>query len=238
MPLLTMPQVSLAQLVDAARAGSHLVSFPTDTVPALAVRPDRASMIFEAKQRSKSKPLILMAGRPEDLWGYVGGSAAEREVWSAIAQQYWPGALTLVLPTVAQIPAGGFQSQTQNSQETTSSTAASSAEQWLQNLNPADPTTIGIRVPDSAIARHILLQTGPLATTSINRSGEPALTTIEEINAQFPQVLTLSLAELLELEVSLEGDRSTKTAASGISSTVAKWTGSGWEILRQGTIEL
>ena len=44
-----MALVSLAALVAGARSGK-LVSFPTDTVPALAVRPDRSADIFTLKQ--------------------------------------------------------------------------------------------------------------------------------------------------------------------------------------------
>ncbi|HIK42888.1 MAG TPA: Sua5/YciO/YrdC/YwlC family protein, partial [Thermoleptolyngbya sp. M55_K2018_002] len=39
-----MPQVSLTELVDVARQGAGLISFPTDTVPALAARPDAAGL--------------------------------------------------------------------------------------------------------------------------------------------------------------------------------------------------
>jgi L-threonylcarbamoyladenylate synthase len=34
---------SLSDLIAAARSGDRLISFPTDTVPALAARPDRAA---------------------------------------------------------------------------------------------------------------------------------------------------------------------------------------------------
>ena len=94
-------------------------------------------------------------------------------------------------------------------------------------MNPSDPTTIGIRVPDSAIAQTILAQTGPLATTSANFSGQPPLSTITDIEAQFPEVLTLAATESL-------GEMS----GVGVPSTVAKWTGINWQILRQGTIKL
>ena len=187
-------------LIAGARAG-QLVSFPTDTVPALAVRPDRSQLIFAAKQRSQEKPLILMGASPESLWPFVTGSAAELEIWQQVAGQYWPGALTLVLPASASVPTA---------------------------MNPADPTTIGVRVPNSHVAIAILSQTGPLATTSANRSGEPPLQTITEIENLFPDILTL---QPTELEV-------VKSATAGIPSTVAKWTGVGWEILRQGDIKL
>lgn len=205
-----MAQVSLSELVAAGRSGSRLISFPTDTVPALAARPDQSGLIYATKQRSETKPLILMGGDPEDLWDYVQGSAAEQEVWQRAAAQYWPGALTLVLPASDRLP---------------------------PQLNPTDPTTIGIRVPNSAIARHILRQTGPLATTSLNRSGQPPLTTIAAINAQFPAVLTLSPAELEHLSARL-APAPAPVAPSGVPSTVARWTGLGWEILRQGAIQL
>jgi L-threonylcarbamoyladenylate synthase len=187
-------------LIQGAISGNHIVSFPTDTVPALAARPDRSELIFAAKRRSQDKPLILMAASAEALWPYVQGSPAELNLWQQVAASYWPGALTLVLPASPKVPAA---------------------------MNPIDPTTIGIRVPDFPLALKILEQTGPLATTSANLSGQPPLESVAEIEAVFPEVLTLVPSEL-----------ATATTASSLPSTVAKWSGSDWEILRQGTIEL
>jgi L-threonylcarbamoyladenylate synthase len=198
-----MPQVSFHDFVVGVRSGQQLGSFSTDTVPALAARPDRADLIFTTKQRSVDKPLILMAADLEDLWNYVLGSEAERQIWRQVTDRYWPGALTLVLPASQRVPPG---------------------------MNPSDPTTIGVRVPNHAIARAILQETGPLATTSANRSGQPALQTLPQIEAEFPEVLTLSPAEILPLD--------TRQPASGQPSTVAKWLENGWQILRQGAIYL
>ncbi|MBE9165473.1 MULTISPECIES: L-threonylcarbamoyladenylate synthase [Microcoleaceae] len=195
-----MTQVSLDSLIQGAISGDCIVSFPTDTVPALAARPDRAELIFAAKQRSQDKPLILMAASSQALWPYVQGSPAELTFWQQVAQSYWPGALTLVLPASAKVPAA---------------------------MNPIDPTTIGLRVPNFPLALKILEQTGPLATTSANLSGQAPRSSVAEIEAQFPEVLTLVAAEL-----------TTATTASSLPSTVAKWTGGDWEILRQGAIEL
>jgi L-threonylcarbamoyladenylate synthase len=194
-----MTQVSIFDLITKARAGK-LVSFPTDTVPALAAIPKQAGLIFEAKQRSQDKPLILMAKSADQLWDYVTGSAAEFEIWQSVAEKYWAGALTLVLPASPLVP---------------------------PLMNPNDPTTIGMRVPNSAIALQILAQTGPLATTSANLSGQPALQTMAEIEAQFPDVLTLATTEFLK-----------EMPGMGVPSTVAKWTGINWQILRQGAVEL
>jgi L-threonylcarbamoyladenylate synthase len=194
-----MPQVSLEALIAGAQSG-RLVSFPTDTVPALATLPEKASLIFAAKQRSQDKPLILMGASAEDLWPYVKGSEDEYELWQQIVNKYWPGALTLVLPASDRLP---------------------------KEMNPTDPTTIGIRVPDSAIARSILAKTGPLATTSANFSGQPPLQTMAEITMQFPDALTLATTEIPD-----------EISGVGVPSTVAKWTGTNWQILRQGRITL
>jgi L-threonylcarbamoyladenylate synthase len=194
-----MTQVSLTNLIAGARAG-FLVSFPTDTVPALAAIPEKAALIFAAKQRSQDKPLILMAASAEDLWLYVKGSENEYKVWQEVAEKYWPGGLTLVLPASERLP---------------------------KVMNPIDPSTVGIRVPNSAIAQTILAQTGPLATTSANFSGQPPLQTMAEIEVQFPKVLTLAATEYQD-----------EMLGMGVPSTVAKWTGINWQILRPGAIKL
>jgi L-threonylcarbamoyladenylate synthase len=158
-------QVSLENLIIAARSG-ELVSFPTDTVPALATLPDRAEAIFQAKQRSQDKPLILMVSDPAELWQFTQGTEAELAIWQAIADRYLPGALTLVLPASDRIPAV---------------------------MNPRQDKTIGLRVPAHDIARSILAQTGALATTSANLSGRSPLLTMAEIQADFPQVVCLKI---------------------------------------------
>ncbi len=57
-----MTQVSITDLVTGVRSG-YVASFPTDTVPALAVLPARADLIFTAKHRCQNKPLILMGAK-------------------------------------------------------------------------------------------------------------------------------------------------------------------------------
>ncbi len=191
-----MTQVALEALVAGANNG-RLISFPTDTIPALAVKPELADLIFVTKQRSQSKPLILMAATPEELWSFTIGSADEKLVWQQVAQAHWPGAITLVLPASDRVPPA---------------------------MNRNDPLTIGLRVPNSETARKILSQTGPLATTSANLSGQLPLRTMTEIEMQFPDVLTIT-------ELAIE-------SGIGIPSTVIKWTGYNWEILRQGAVKL
>lgn len=199
-----MTEVSLDVLVAGVRAGK-LVSFPTDTVPALAALPEQGALIYAAKQRSRDKPLILMAASAEEIWSFVTGSEYEYEIWQSVAKKYWPGALTLVLPASASVP---------------------KAMIFIPD-GDLDPITIGIRVPDCRIAQTILAQTGPLATTSANLSGQPPLQTMAEISAQFPDVLTLAATEFKD-----------EITGIGVPSTVVKWTGRNWQILRQGAIKV
>ena len=190
-----MAQVSIDQLITIAKSGS-LISFPTDTVPALATLPASAGLIFAAKQRSQDKPLILMTGEIAELWQFTTGTDREIEIWQAVADRYLPGALTLVLPASDLIPAV---------------------------MNPLNNQTIGLRVPDCNVARSILNQTGALATTSANLSGQPPLLTMAEISNNFPQVFALNQ------------DLSTPTI--GQPSTVIQWSSNGWKVLRQGAIK-
>lgn len=192
-----MAIASLSELVSGVLQG-RLISFPTDTVPALAATPDRADLIFAAKQRGQDKPLILMAATAEALWPYVTGNETEWTVWNTVVARHWPGALTLVLPASPLVP---------------------------PQMHPLAPNTIGVRVPNHPVAQEILQQTGPLATTSANLSGQPALLSLAEIATQFPEVLTLEPA-------------TPPASYPGLPSTVVRWTGSDWEILRQGAVQL
>lgn len=186
-----MPLVTMAALVAMARAGRP-VSFPTDTVPALAAVPTAASQIYTLKGRSETKPLILMAATAEALWPYV--SEPFQPDWQTAAGRYWPGSLTLVLPASACVPA---------------------------SVNPQQDGTIGLRVPRHPLALAILQQTGPLATTSANLSGQPPLTNPTDLTQTFPGVFVL--------------DRPAE--GTGTPSTVVAWTASqGWHLLRAGGI--
>ena len=97
--------------------------------------------LYQAKERSENKAIAVLIGDVDQL-GQVAGElnpAARR-----LAQAFWPGALTLVVPRRADLP---------------------------ENLSPLP--TVGVRMPDHAFARSLLRQAGPLATTSANLSGGP-----------------------------------------------------------------
>ena len=77
------------------RAGGAAL-FPTDTVPALAALPAQASILWQLKRRPMDKPLILMAADLEQLRQLL--PITWRRSWLEMAEQRWPGAVTLGLP--------------------------------------------------------------------------------------------------------------------------------------------
>lgn len=194
-----MVLVSLSELIAGAKSG-EAVCFLTDTVPALATIPDAAAKIYQLKGRPITKPLILMAARAGDLWKFVQGTEAEFAAWQQVANNYWPGALTLVLPASDAVP---------------------------DTVKPPEIVTVGLRVPNQQIAQTVLAATGPLATTSVNLSGEPPLETPEAISSAFPQLLTLDWQKEQQSQTNL-----------GIPSTIIRWQGEGWQVIRQGAVTI
>lgn len=183
-------------LLEAPALAAHLEAggpalFPTDTLPALAATVQEAHQLWALKDRPGEKPLILMGADLAQLVEVLG--VTWREEWLAQARRCWPGAFTLVLPVEGEITAA---------------------------LNPGG-TTLGLRVPACAMAQDLLRRSGPLATTSANRSGEPPATTASEASARFPAIPLLGPLPWPE--------------ASGMASTVMVWQeGGDWPVLRAG----
>ena len=170
-----------------------VIAMPTDTLPALAARPEAAGQLWQLKGRTLTKPLILMGADANQLWQAL--DITPQAAWQP-AVDHWPGALTLVVPHNGPLA------------------------QWL---NPAQPTSLGLRVPDHGTTRALLRRSGPLATTSANRSAQPALLHPDAVAKAFPQVL---LAGPLPWG-----------APSGRASTVAAWRASRWVTLREGAVQ-
>ena len=173
--------------------GGEAVLFPTDTLPALATTPGAAQQLWALKQRPAHKAVILMGARADDLWPCLGRPV--EPAWRALADRHWPGALTLVLPARGIL---------------------------VEQLNPGG-ASLGLRVPACPQALELLRCSGPLATTSANRSGEPACTTAEEACAAFPGVAQLAPVPW--------------PTPSGQASTVLAWSDAGsWRLLRAGAV--
>ena len=134
------------------------VVFPTDTLPAIGCLPKFSHIIYEFKKRDKNKPLILMGSDQNQLIDYVHESA--KEDYENIASKYWPGALTMVIPSSGQ----GSETITSNDH------------------------TIGLRIPNSYMAQSLLTEIGPLLTSSANISGFKGSITAEGIALDFPSL--------------------------------------------------
>ena len=187
------PTLDAPDLVLRLQAGEAAI-IPTDTLPGLAVLPDQAQTLWRLKGRPADKPLILMGATVDDLLGEVIHSC-HREV-EALAERYWPGALTLVLPA-RDGGAGRY-------------------------LNPGGKT-LGCRIPACEQTRALLQISGPLATTSANRSGEPASMTAAEAALVFPDVAQLGPQPWPQ--------------PSGQASTVLVWVEEGrWRLARRGAV--
>ncbi len=132
-----------------------LVAFPTDTVYGLAADITNAQGIdrlYEAKARSANKAIAVLIGEVSQLDQLTTGLTPSAK---RLAEQFWPGALTLVVPKHASLPA---------------------------NLSPLP--TVGVRMPDHPFARALMRQAGPLATSSANISGESNTLTAQKVMEQ------------------------------------------------------
>jgi L-threonylcarbamoyladenylate synthase len=138
------------------RAG-ELVAFPTDTVYGVgAVAWDAAAVagLYTAKLRPGDKAIPILLADPADIEQVARDlpPAARR-----IAEAFWPGPLTLVVPKAARVP-----------DEVT-----------------AGGDTVAVRIPDHDLARDLIRAVGaPLATTSANLSGQPSPVTAQDVAAQ------------------------------------------------------
>ncbi len=150
-----MKIVNKSQAIKILKDGFPL-GFQTDTLPAIGCLPEFAETIYGFKKRDKNKPLILMGADISQFMCYVNKSAINDFLY--MAEQYWPGPLTLVIPL---------------SEEKKSIS--------LTKLN-----TLGLRIPNSNNAKSLIFETGPLATSSANISGKSTSFTANEVNRDLP----------------------------------------------------
>ena len=132
----------------------ELVAIPTETVYGLGANgldEEAVLKIFQAKGRPQDNPLILHLHGAEQIADYCENIPAEAY---ALAERFWPGPLTMVLPARNNVPkrtTGGL-------------------------------STVAVRCPDSHITREIIRLAGvPLAAPSANISGKPSTTTAEHV---------------------------------------------------------
>jgi L-threonylcarbamoyladenylate synthase len=172
-----------------------LVAFPTDTVYGV------GALAFDADAVER---LYWAKERPADkaIPILLGGTTGVAEVAENVpdmalklAEHFWPGPLTLVVGKSRRVP-----------------------------TSVASGGTIGIRVPDHAVALALLQAAGPMAVTSANVSGHIPARTAGEVLQQ------------LEGKIDLVVDGG--ITPGGVASTVLDCTSDSPRILRQGPISL
>ena len=143
-----------AQIAAEIIKNGGLVAIPTETVYGLGangLNEAAVAKIFIAKGRPQDNPLILhiaQAGDMEKLCHDIPESAFR------LAEKFWPGPLTLVLP----------------------------AQDCVPKCTTGGLSTVAVRCPDNAITREIIRLAGvPLAAPSANISGKPSTTTAEHV---------------------------------------------------------
>ncbi len=144
---------------DFVRAGNLLkngevVAIPTETVYGLAASafsPDAVGKIFKAKGRPQDNPLIVHISDFDDL-AKITEEVPETAI--RLAENFWPGPLTLILKKNEKIPL-----------EVT-----------------AGLSTVAVRFPSHKYARAVIEAAGvPLAAPSANLSGKPSPTSAQHV---------------------------------------------------------
>lgn len=151
-----------------ALAGGAVVGFPTETVygiGASARQPQAVATLFSLTERPLDKPVLLHVRDLEALDAFARDLPSGAR---ALAESFWPGPLTLVVPRHERVDA----------------------------LIAGGGETIGLRAPDHPVMWTLLetlgaLEGGPpaIAGTSANRSGETPPVTVQSARAQLPDAV-------------------------------------------------
>lgn len=176
----------VADAVAALRRGDPII-LPTETVYGLAADAGNAeavARIFSAKGRPRFNPLIAHVDSSEAA-GRVGRMTPLAE---ALVARFWPGPLTLVLPSLPNSP--------------------------VCDLARAGLDSVAVRVPGHPMARAVIRAFGrPVVAPSANRSGRPSPTTFADAVEETGTAAAVALdggdcdVGLESTVVSLLGDR-------------------------------
>ena len=191
-----------AAALTAARAAldsQRCIVLPTDTVYGIgadAFSAQAVATLLAAKGRSRTMPppvLISQLATMDGLATEIPRAAR------ALAEAFWPGALTLILHAQPSLT-------------------------WDLGETRG---TVALRVPDDALALELLGQTGPLAVSSANRTGQPAALAAHEAQEQLGE----------SVEVYLDGG---PRGAQGqaLPSTIVDATQNPPVVVREGALSL
>jgi L-threonylcarbamoyladenylate synthase len=149
------PSPDVAAAVAVLRAGG-LVAFPTETVYGLgadAANADAVARIFTVKGRPRSHPVIVHLAEAPAIKDWAADVPAD--AWT-LAEAFWPGPLTLILPRSGRVP----------------------------DAVTGGAATVGLRVPAQPLALELLEAFGGgIAAPSANRFGRVSPTTAAHVRA-------------------------------------------------------
>ena len=160
------PEPSIIEYAATLLRSGDVVVFPTETVYGLgadAFQPSALERIFAAKGRPFSDPLIVHVANEESL-ELLTTSIPEQA--KRLAQAFWPGPLTMILPRGLQVP----------------------------RLVTAGLDTVAVRMPGHPVALALIRATGsPIAAPSANRFMHVSPTTAQhalaDLNGRVPLIL-------------------------------------------------
>jgi L-threonylcarbamoyladenylate synthase len=145
----------IAAAVEVLRRGG-LVAFPTETVYGLgadAANPAAVGRIFAVKGRPRNHPVIVHVAEATAIKEWAAD--VPPDAW-ALAEAFWPGPLTLILPRADHVP----------------------------DAVTGGTSTVGLRVPDQPLALELLEAFGGgIAAPSANRFGRVSPTTAAHVRA-------------------------------------------------------
>src|SRR5262245_58594931 len=146
---------TLAQAAAHLRAG-RLVAFPTETVYGLgadATNAEAVRRVFVAKGRPADHPVIVHVASVQAMASWARDIPAGAR---ALADAFWPGPLTLIVPRAAHV----------------------------HDIITGGQDSVGLRVPSHPIARALLdAFGGGIAAPSANRFGHVSPTTATHVSA-------------------------------------------------------
>jgi L-threonylcarbamoyladenylate synthase len=164
-PVVRAPQTLIEEAVETLRAG-NLVAFPTETVYGLGANasdPAAVRKIFDLKGRPPDHPVIVHLDNPRYLHRWVSEMPPLAQL---LADAFWPGPLTLILPKAENV----------------------------NDIVTGGQTSIGIRVPSHPMAQQLLTAFGGgIAAPSANRYGRLSPTRPEHVKEEFGDALEMIL---------------------------------------------
>lgn len=182
--------LSIRKVISLLKKGKVVVG-PSDTVLGFYALPTQEGFLsLNAIKKRSKKPYLLLIPVSFELSEYAEFGSSLQV--EKIMDTFWPGPLTLILKAKPEVPA----------------------------YMTSDEGTIAVRVPNDKKVLSLLVETGPLFSTSANLSGEPIPATLEEVDSRIVE----QVAALLEGE----------TKKDAVPSTILDLTGPTPLIIREG----